>query len=439
MRIDRILYSRPLAIQGDRALGQTHYSYGFAARYFLDLLRERQIPLLEVAAPEQFKSRTFARTAGLKDAAYPHLIFRSTEDIRPIPGAYNIACFAWEFEVLSGPGSGQEPVLESQLSMLATCQEIWTPSRFAERVMREHGLSNVQVIPAPMPLPEPARGEREANWALLEDVLSIPLVSFSSNFVTHYEADLEQDYERLAHDAERPLGEQPALRRVLDGGGTVVLTVCNPYDRRKNLANLIEGFLLAAADRDDVVLVVKLATSGLVEKPAGYLYHQLRLLFGRPHCLFEEKVVLVGGYLEDDEMEALYAGADFYLCTSVAEGQNLPLLEAMARGVTPVTVANTAMADYIDEAAAVVIPERRFEGLLTQMAGDVARRRYGATFSDRFQIGRTLRRALDLPDASRKAMGHAARARVAELFSPDTVFARIRARLDAIGALEDMR
>ena len=321
--------------------------------------------------------------------------------------------------------------------MLSTCQEIWTPSRFAEQVMTAHGLSNVHVIPAPMPLPAPHTADGRTRFAALAEVESIPLVSFSSNFVTHYEADLEQDYVRLAKEASRPFGEQPALRRVVDGGGVVVLTVCNPYDRRKNLANLIEGFLLATADRDDVVLVVKLATSGIVETPAGYLYHQLRLLFGRPHCLFEEKVVLVGGYLEEEQMEALYAGADVYLCASVAEGQNLPLLEAMARGVAPVTVANTAMADYIDETVAVVIPERRFEGLLTQMAGDVARRRYGASFSDRFQIGRTLRQALQLSNAARHALGQAARARVASMFSPEAVFPRIRARLDAIADLDE--
>ncbi len=442
MNTDRIFYSRPQTRGGERALGQTHYSYGFAARYFLDLLSSRGLELLEVSAPEQFKSRTFARTLGqgIDDAAHPHLIFRSTEDIRPIPGAYNIACFAWEFEVLSGPASGQEAVLESQTSMLSTCQEIWTPSRYAQRVLLAHGLANVHVIPAPMPIPARADAAVEgrpkakrAAWAKLANVPSIPLVSFSSNFVTHYEADLEQDYERLARDKTSPLGEQPALNWVLEGGGTVIVTVCNPYDRRKNLANLIEGFLLAAVDRDDVVLVVKLATSGVVETPAGYLYHQLRLLFGRPHCLFEEKVVLVGGYLETEQMEALYAGADFYLCTSVAEGQNLPLLEAMAMAVAPITVANTAMSDYIDDEVAVVVPERRFEGLLTQMAADGARRRYGSSLSDRFQIGHAIRRALAMPQAAREAMGAAAKARITLLFSPDEVFTRIRARLDAIG------
>ena len=144
--------------------------------------------------------------------------------------------------MLSDAGPGDDPVLDNQVAMLSLCQEIWTPSTYALEVMKAHGLTNGHVIPAPIPLPDGPRLARAACWDLLSDAVSMPLVSYSSNFVTSYEADLEEDYERLAEVYARPLGEQPALRRALESGGGIFITVLNPYDRRKNLANLIEAY-----------------------------------------------------------------------------------------------------------------------------------------------------------------------------------------------------
>ena len=69
-----------------------------------------------------------------------------------------------------------------------------------------------------------------------------------------------------------------------------------------------------------------------------------------------ENIILACGLMTDGEMDRLYRAADFFLCTSSAEGQNLPLLEAMARGVVPVSPATTAMSDYITEDNSVVLP-----------------------------------------------------------------------------------
>ena len=429
--VDTILYSRPSNKIADQ-LGQTHYSYSFAARYFLDMFQARHIALKEIEHPEAFKSRAYATSIGLDGPSHPHLIFRSTEDIRPIAGAYNIGCFAWEFEFLSEAGPGDDSVLDNQVAMLSLCQEIWTPSTYARDVMIAHGLPNCHVIPAPILAPQhPRRAAREDCWEMVRDAVSMPMVSYSSNFVTSYEADLEQDYERLADVYARPLGEQPALKRALEVGAEIFITVLNPYDRRKNIANLIEGFLLGTEGRD-CVLVVKMATSGVVKSPSGYLYHQLRLLFGRPHCINEDRVILVGDYFTELQMNAIYDGADFYLCTSLAEGQNLPLIEAIGHGCVAVSTFNTAMADYLDDATAIRIEERSFFGLVTTLAGDVAKRRYGTAFSDRFNIARAVASAVGLPPPMRETMAEAAARNVRGTFSPETVYAKVRTRLAAI-------
>ena len=71
-------------------------------------------------------------------------------------------------------------------------------------------------------------------------------------------------------------------------------------------------------------------------------------------------------------MSALYCIADFYICTSAAEGQNLPLLEAMAHGSVPVSTGNTAMADYITADNAFQIAERSVPNISEHMAGTIA-------------------------------------------------------------------
>ena len=71
-----------------------------------------------------------------------------------------------------------------------------------------------------------------------------------------------------------------------------------------------------------------------------------------------ERVLLTTDALSRAEMDCLYEAAAFYVCTSNAEGQNLPLIEAMGHGVVPVSVNHTAMRDYVTPENAIVIPSR---------------------------------------------------------------------------------
>src|SRR5208337_582055 len=56
-----------------------------------------------------------------------------------------------------------------------------------------------------------------------------------------------------------------------------------------------------------------------------------------------------------EDLTSLYQAAEFYVCTSAAEGQGLPLQEAMAAGLVPISPAATAMEDYIKEDHAIVM------------------------------------------------------------------------------------
>jgi glycosyltransferase involved in cell wall biosynthesis len=212
--------------------------------------------------------------------------------------------------------------------------------------------------------------------------------------------------------------------------GRVFLTVCNPFDARKNLTTLIEGFLMGTAGGSGKdLLLVKLANSGAMAEPAEYLFHQVRPLFGDPHALHEEGVLFLSGLFSDVEMAQLYAGADFYLSAALGAGQNLSLLEAMAHGCVPVSVRNTAMADYIDEDDAVVIGEGRYSGLLPRISPELSHLRTDNSFADRFGIAEAVRQALSLDDSARAAKVRSARERIASRYTPERIFAAMSARL----------
>ena len=421
---DCILISRPPVVHGGEALGHAHYSYGFAARYFERMFDDLGVATRPIPHPEQFKSEAFAQTLGLSLRPYVHLMFRSTEHLRPIQGSYNIACFAWEFPVLKTQGRSDEAVTDQQAHMLSLCDEIWTPCSYGVEVLRRHGLHNTHYVPAPVPLPPgPAATDREAVMDKLSLVESMHLCSAS--------APRLPVAERIVAEGLKPFHAQPRLREVLQTGGKVFLTVCNPYDLRKNLANLIDGFLLAAQGRKDCVLVVKLATSGFRSEPVGYVHEVFKHLFGAPHALDEPQVIFIGGYIPDVQMEALYDLADVYLCTSIAEGQNLPLLEAMGRGCVPVSTCNTAMLDYLTEDCAVIIEDRRYLGLIADTAADVAGKRFEIASADRFQVARAVRRALELTQDEIGLKTQACRDALLRLFSFEAVCAKITVRLQA--------
>jgi glycosyltransferase involved in cell wall biosynthesis len=405
-----VLMSRPINQATRPALGSAHYSYGFAADAFARMFGQGGYSVRTLANPEQFKNKTFAQLNDLPEGPMLHLIFRSTEDIRRVEGAYNVACFAWEFEALKANALADESMLLDQAAMLRTCDEVWTPSTYARDVLKRHDVTNVRVIPAPISVPDILSRDKEASIKVLGLLEAVSLVTYS--------AGREADFQRLANERALPLEDQPRLKQVLSNGGAVFLAVCNPYDKRKNLASLIEGFVLATEGRDDAVLIVKLVNSGQFDHPSGYLFHQMRVLFGNPHCIDEDRVILFSAYLSDEEMAAMYGAADFYVCTSIGEGQNLPLLEAMAHGCIPVSVQNTAMRDYIAEDASVVIAEASYKGLVSGLAADIAGTRVAVSFADRFQVCDAVTAALELSADARQQKSVAAREVVREKYDP---------------------
>ena len=162
---------------------------------------------------------------------------------------------------------------------------------------------------------------------------------------------------RLRHGLERPY----------------VLTVASDL-RRKNLAALEEA---AGVLREDGIELVAAGSGRSYMR--GEHAHGLRRI----------------GYVADEDLPGLYAGALAFAMPSLYEGFGLPVLEAMASGV-PVVAANTAaLPETCGDAALLVEPDDL--GMLAQAvhtaATDESRRtglrRAGLERAAQFSWGRT--------------------------------------------------
>lgn len=419
------LYSS--AIDGDlsRMLGAPHYSYRFAELKFLRAFAERGTPLFKLQMPEYYSTAgsLFDLAAEAADCLV-HLIFRSSEQIRLFKPGYNICCFAWEFEVLKDhTGPGEHPFL-NQRRMLAMCDEVWVPCRFTREVLARHGIDNVHVIPAPISLPVAARIDRYDALAAVGHVGVMPLVT---NFLLSH-----QDNARACATRAQAMIDWLAPRLVAARDPLVYLAVLNPEDFRKNLDALLRGFHHFQQAHAGVCLVVKVLTAADRYTLDQVISEVIPNKLASGSVFHTENIVFLNRYLSDEEMSALYCISDFYLCSSAAEGQNLPLLEAMAHGTVPVSTSNTAMADYITAENAFQIAERVVPNTSGHMAGAVAGKPFNIHSSNSRDVFAALVQSRAATPARRRRMSAACVATVKAQFSPDAVWPRVAQRLDAI-------
>jgi glycosyltransferase involved in cell wall biosynthesis len=74
---------------------------------------------------------------------------------------------------------------------------------------------------------------------------------------------------------------------------------------------------------------------------------------------FACRIVLLAGYLDDDNYQRMIALTSYVVNTSYGEGQCLPLMEFMSAGKPAVAPNSSAMADYITTANAFVVASSR--------------------------------------------------------------------------------
>jgi glycosyltransferase involved in cell wall biosynthesis len=136
----------------------------------------------------------------------------------------------------------------------------------------------------------------------------------------------------------------PATPLTLDG--LLYSSIFNLGDRRKNHLDLLSAYLLAFRDREDVTLVIKLATNPVREHHEISLFRKMYELLGISHKC---RLVVITDFLNDWQMADLMRVTTFYVNTSRAEGACLPLQQSLAAGRPSIAPDHTAMADFMDD------------------------------------------------------------------------------------------
>jgi glycosyltransferase involved in cell wall biosynthesis len=127
---------------------------------------------------------------------------------------------------------------------------------------------------------------------------------------------------------------------------------------RKNIKRLLQAFsmLLAETPQDDLKLVV----AGGKGWGLDDFREAMAALGLGDHVLFT-------GFVDDDDLPALYRGAQLFVYPSLYEGFGLPVLEAMACGVPVITSDRSSLPEVAGDAALLVDPTQP-EALAAAMA-----------------------------------------------------------------------
>lgn len=215
--------------------------------------------------------------------------------------------------------------------------------------------AEVLVEPEPEPEPEfaPAQKPLLEAWQLSTALLKgwwneirLPLDNGLSNvsIVAVPEAVTPQTEVKSAQS--EPV--KPPLQQI-SVSGVVYTTVLNPADSRKNWVEIITAFCWAFKEVDDATLIVKMTHHDL-----EYYRIVLITLLSRL-APFSCRVVVLHGFLEDEQYRELISSSTYYVNASSGEGLCLPLMEFLSAAKPVIAPTHTAMADYVDEHLAFLL------------------------------------------------------------------------------------
>lgn len=130
-------------------------------------------------------------------------------------------------------------------------------------------------------------------------------------------------------------------------------------DPRKNLTALLQAFARLRR-HGGIDAGVQLVLAGARGRLAASIARTVRTLGLDP-------AVVLPGFIDDDDLPAVYSGAALFVFPSLYEGFGLPVLEAMACGA-PVVTSNTASMPEVAGDAALLVAPRDVAGLAAAVA-----------------------------------------------------------------------
>jgi glycosyltransferase involved in cell wall biosynthesis len=336
--INFLLYSA-----GSPTLGAAEYSYGFVLKAFRPLLeRLGRVHLVEdpVAEADELHATHIARgeTSLLLSFAPPH---RTPLGLR----CPTVPVIAWEFPTIPDRVWDEDRRHDWRFVLRQTGRAI-TLSRFAAEAVRAAMGAEFPVAAIPAPVwdrfPElqtlgPPRPGAE---------ISVKGFVFDTRGRTFEPAAPTPPLPFIPAQPDQGEPEAPSSA-VLDG--VVFTAVFSPKDGRKNWPDILWSFVTAHRETPEATLVLK-----MVGADANLWWWELHDSLGKLPD-FACRVLVIQGYMDQDQYNGLIAASHWVANASHAEGLCLPLLEFMSAGRPAVAPSHTAMSDYVDASNALVL------------------------------------------------------------------------------------
>ncbi|MEN6404935.1 MAG: glycosyltransferase [Thermoguttaceae bacterium] len=447
-----------------RRLGTAGYSYDFVAKLFAPLFR-RLGKLTEIQDPRSdlAQAAEAARRQGFDPV---HVSFRPFQDAELSPSVRNVVVPAWEFPDIPDAAFDGNP----QNDWVATanrCAMVWVGGSFTARALESAGVRTpirIVAVPTPECYFDMPRWRSERRTALNCSPYVFPQQD-AQTFETPQGSAGEpsrcwretarvwglRGYRRLVKPClpgRLRTAVGAALRaglaawrhgtfacrrdRWLDLDGIVYTSIFNPADGRKNWQDMITAFLCALRDCEDATLVIKLASSD--PAAVGQVVQFYRHLDYSHRC----RVAIVSDFLAEADMLELARASTYYLTTTRAEGNCLPLMNYLAAGRPGISPSHSAIADYFDADVGFVVESHPEPCAWPQDS----RLRWRSTWHRLVwtslveQIRRSYRIAKE-DRAAYDALASAARQRMQKVSHPDVVSRQLRSALAELDSCDD--
>lgn len=377
------------------SLGKPEYSYFFLMKDFLPAL-ERIGTVIQVQSRDEIEA-LYASYSAQGEA----VVFISVSPPHQTPldlKCPTVTLFAWEFDSLPSVVWDGNPQNDWRYVFAHSSGAI-TTSKEAALLVNEAMQGRFPVIALPAPIWDryaklgasegwPIElGERQFSFAgividsptlgLSADGLvrkpepvdeaagpvaapELPVPRLSCRAALNLSAALLKGWWKEIHLAPGPAGEtvrlpgpsksevKPEPRHVVVSG-VVYTTVLNPADGRKNWVDLVTAFCWAFKSTEDATLIVKMTHHDLEHYRVVLMTLLSRL--APFHC----RVLVLHGFLEDEQYQALISASSYYVNASSGEGLCLPLMEFLASAKPVIAPGHTAMADYLNERVAFLL------------------------------------------------------------------------------------
>lgn len=327
-----IVYSETFKGNVHKQLGESEYSYYFVLKEFRPLLEKFGIvvavgdPVHEVPAITR-SAAEHGETCLFLSFTPPHLTPIDT-------GCPTVPFFAWEFDTLPDEAWDDEPRNDWRLP-LGTVGRAITHSNFTVGVVKGVMGNDYPIISIPAPV-----------WDRFDELYRKipPLPScrgIDLRIVGVVVDTAAPDFVPVHRQVPSPSTADAPYRLHLEG--IILCSVFNTQDGRKNWHDMMCAFCLEFRDDPDVTLVFKLTH----HDPSKAFEHVMGTIYRLSP--FKCRLVLIQGYLSDEDYEKLVGATSFTVNASGGEGQCLPLMEFMAAGKPAIAPRHTALLDYMTD------------------------------------------------------------------------------------------